>query len=342
MAIKWSWAFGTETPTTLEEMTWDFQSVGAGSVSTTQTYSYVGSPTRRSMAMDDPFVNNLFRVPTEAFSTQGWLSAAVYLDFNAGAGTNSNTILSITGGGTGRGIYIRSTNVSTNTYSLYVDNVFKENFTLLPNRWNYIGLLYDMSSSPWSGRVYVDGAPVTALHTDAQTAETTGGLFCGGTINGQHTYFAQIIAYDDTADSGETPYFVTRVDPMADVSVTGPNWSSTAADNHSALESPFSAASYVNDDPTTAGNDVIVSTTDLTTQLGTVPTTVAAVTVHTWATGSGVTGRAELSDDNATYTAGNTITPSVNATYTYATNVTQPSGGAWTSASNIFYKYEVI
>ena len=344
MAIKWSWAFGTETPTVLEEMTWDFQSVGAGAASTTQTYTYVGSPTRRSMAMDDPFLSNLFRAPTDAFSPQGWLSAAVYIDFNAGAGTNSNTILSITGGGTSRGIYIRSTNVSTNTYSLYVDNVFKENFTLLPNRWNYIGLLYDMSSNPWSGRVYVDGVAVTALHTDAQSAETTGGLFCGGTTNGQHTYFAQIIAYDDTADAGQDPYFVTRVDPMADTSTTpgGGAWTSTAADNHSALESPFSAASYVNNDPTVGGNDVIVSTTNLATQLGTVPSTVAAVTVHTWATGSGVTGRTELSDDNATYTAGNTITPSVNATYTYATNIAQPSGGAWTSASNIFYKYEVI
>ncbi len=341
MAIKWSWAFGTETPTVLEEMTWDFQNPGAAAVSTTQTYSYVGSPARRSMTIDDPFLGSLFRVPTEAFSPQGWLSAAVYLDFNAGAGTNNNTILSITGGGTGRGIYIKSTIVSTNTYSLYVDNNFKENFTLLPNRWNYIGLQYDMSTATWSGRVYVDNAPVTALQTDPQSAETTGGLFCGGTTNGQHTYFAQIIAYDDTADSGEAPYFVTRVDPMSDNANTG-TWTSTAADNHSALESPFNAASYVNNDPTAGGNDVVVSTTNLATQLGTAPTTVAAVTVHTWATGSGVTGRAELSDNNGTYTAGNTITPSVNPTYSYATNVAQPSGGAWGSASNIFYKYEVI
>lgn len=343
MAIKWSWAFGTETPTVLEEMTWDFQDKANAAVSTTQTYTYVGSPTRRSVAMDDIFFANLFRVPTEAWSAQGWLSAAMYIDDNAAPATNNNTILSIIGGGTSRGIYIRSTNVGTNTYSLYVDNNFKENFTLLPNRWNYIGLQYDMSTATWSGRVYVDGVPVTALHTDAQTAETTGGLFCGGTTNGQHTYVAQIIAYDDTADSGETPYFVTRVDPMADTSTTpGAGWTSTAADNHSALESPFNAASYVNNDPTAGGNDVIVSTTNLATQLGTVPTTVTAVTVHTWATGSGVTGRAELSDDNATYTVGNTITPSVGPTYSYATDVAQPSGGAWTSASNIFYKYEVI
>lgn len=341
MAIKWSWAFGTETPTVLEEMTWDFQTLAAGAVSTTQTYTYVGSPARRSMAMDDPFLSNLFRVPTEAWSAQGWLSAAVYIDLNAGAGTNSNTILSVVGGGTSRGIYIRSTNIGTNTFSLYVDNNFKENFTLLPNRWNYIGLQYDMSTGTWSGRVYVDGVAVTALHTDPQSAETTGGLFCGGTTNGQHTYFAQIIAYDDTADAGQTPYFVTRVDPMSDTGTTG-TWTTTSGDNHSALESPFNSATYVNNDPSTAGNDVVVSTTNLATQLGTVPTTVAAVTVHAWATGSGVTGRSELSDDNATYTAGNTITPSVNATYTYATDTSQPSGGSWTSASNIFYKYEVI
>mgnify|MGYP003133238903 CR=1 FL=1 len=346
MAIKWSWAFGTETPTVLEQMTWDFQNLSNGAESTTQTYTYVGSPARQSMSLDDIFFANLFRVPTEAWSPQGWLSAAIYIDLNAGAGTDSNTILSVLGGGSARAIYIRSTNIGTNTFSLFVDNTFKENFTLLPNRWNYIGLQYDMSTNPWSGRVYVDGVPVTALHTDSQSAETTGGLFCGGTTNGKHTYVAQIIAYDNTADAGETPYFVTRVDPMADTSTTpgGAAWTSTAADNHSALESPFNAASYVNNDPTAGGNDVIVSTTNLATQLGTSPTTVAAVTVHTWATGSGVTGRTELSDDNAAYTVGNTITPSVNPTYSYATDTTLPSspGTPWGSASNIFYKYEVI
>jgi len=340
MALKWSWAFGTETPTVLEEMGWDFQSLSVGAVSTTQTYTYVGSPARRSMAMDDAFLANLFRAPTQAWSAQGWVTAAVYYD--SATATSSNTILSVLGGGTNRSIYVRMNNAPTNTAALYVDNNFKESFTLLPDRWNYLALQYDMSTATWSGRVFVDGVAVTATHTDGQSAETTGGLFWGGTTNGQFTYHAQCIAYDDTADSGETPYFVTRVDPMADVSVTGVNWTSTAADNHSALESPFDSTSYVNDDPTTSGNDLIVSTTNLATQLGTTPTTVAAVTIHTWATGSGVNGRTELSDDNATYTAGNTITPSVNATYTYATDTTQPSGGSWTSASNIFYKYEVI
>ena len=80
------------------------------------------------------------------------------------------------GGGTNRGIYIQSTNAEL-IHLAYVDNNFKENFSLLPNRWNYIGLQYDMSTGTWSGRVYVDGVAVTALHTDSQSAETTGGLF---------------------------------------------------------------------------------------------------------------------------------------------------------------------
>lgn len=342
MAIKWSWAFGTETPTVLEEMGWDWQSTGAGAVSTTQTYSYVGSPTRRSMSQDDPSFAQLFRIPTQTFAPQGWVATAVYYD--SATAVSGRTILSVFGGASNRSIYIQLDNAGTNTAQLYVDNVPKQTFTLLGDRWNYIALQYDMSAISWSGKVYVDGVAVTSTHTDSRSAETSGGVFLGGITNGNFTYYAQVIAYDDTADSGETPYFVTRVDPMADTSTTpgGGAWTSTAADNHSALESPFNAASYVNNDPTVGGNDVIVSTTNLATQLGTVPTTVSSVTVHTWATGSGVTGRAELSDDNATYTAGNTITPSVNATYSYATNVAQPSGGAWTSASNIFYKYEVI
>ena len=338
MAIKWSWAFGTETPTVLEEMGWDWQNTGAGAVSTTETYTYVGSPARRSMSQDDPFLGELFRAPTQAWSPQGWLTTAVY--YQGGTGVSGRTIISVFGGVSGRSTYVRLNNAGSNTAALYVDNTFKEAFTLLPDRWNYVALQYDMSTTTWSGRVFVDGVAVTALHTDTSTAETTGGHFFGGITNGNFTYHAQAIVYDDTADSGEIPLFVTRVDPMADTSTVG-TWTSTAADNHSALESPFDSTSYVNNDPTTAGNDVRVETTNLSTQLGTSPTTVAAVTVHTWATGSGVDGFAAVSDNNTVYTAGNTITPSVNATYSYATDNSQPSGGPWTSASNIYYKYEV-
>ena len=339
MAIKWSWAFGTEITTVLESMGWDWQNTGAGAPSTTETYTYVGSPSRNSMSQDDPFFGELFRAPTQAFAPQGWVACAVYHD--ASTAVNDRNIVLVTGGGSGQSIYIRLTNAGTNTAALYVDNNFKESFTLLPDRWNYIALQYDMSGATWSGRAFVDGVAMTATHTDPRSAETTGGVYFGGVTNGKCTYYAQAIVYDNTADAGQTPYFVTRVNPMADTGTTGA-WTSTAADNHSALESPFNAASYVNNDPTAGGNDVVVSTTNLATQLGTAPTTVAAVTVHTWATGSGVTGRTELSDDNAAYTVGNTITPSVNPTYSYATDVAQPSGGAWTSASNIFYKYEVI
>ena len=340
MALTWSWAFGTETPTQLEEMGWDWQSLGAGAVSTTQTYTYVGSSPRRSMSQDDAFFAELFRIPTQTFAPQGWFAVAVYYD--SATAQSGKTIMSVLGGTSNRSIYIRLDNAGTNTAQLYVDNTPKQTFTLLGDRWNYIALQYDMSTATWSGRVYLDGVAVTNTHTDSQSAETTGGIFMGGITNGNFTYYAQIITYDNTADAGQTPYFVTRVDPMADTGTTG-TWTSTAADNHSALESPFNAASYVNNDPTAGGNDVVVSTTNLATQLGTAPTTVAAVTVHTWATGSGVTGRAELSDDNAAYTVGNTITPSVNATYSYATSETQPSSGTpWTSGNNIYYKYEVI
>lgn len=344
MAITWSWAFGAETTTQLEEMGWDWQNTGAGNPVTTTQYTYIGSPTRYSMSQNDQIFADLFRLPTQTFQPQGWVSFAFY--YNSTTATlNGRNLVSVTDGGSGNGVYIRLTNSATNTYGLYVDNVFKEAFTMLPDRWNYVGLQYDMSTSTWSGRVFLDGVAVTATHTDSRAIVSTGGVFFSGLTNGYDTFFAQVVLYDSPADAGETPYFVTRVDPMADVSVTGLNWTINggAPDNHSALESPFNTATNVNDDPTTSGNDVIVSTTNLATQLGTAPTTFGAVTIHTWATGSGVTGRTELSDDNTAYVAGNTITPSVNATYSYATSETQPSSGTpWTSGDNIFYKYEVI
>ena len=108
MAIKWSWAFGTETSTVLETMGWDWQSPAAGIVSTTETYTYVGSPARNSMSQDDPFFSELFRAPTQAFSPQGWVACAVYHD--SATAQSGRNIVSVTGGGAGTSIYIRLTN----------------------------------------------------------------------------------------------------------------------------------------------------------------------------------------------------------------------------------------
>ena len=83
------------------------------------------------MAMDDPFSVIYSEYQQRLFHPKGGYLAAVYIDLNAGAGTNSNAIMNVKGGGTNRGIYIQSTNIGTNTFSLYVDNNFKENFTLL-------------------------------------------------------------------------------------------------------------------------------------------------------------------------------------------------------------------
>ncbi len=222
MAVSWCWAFGQESSLILEtQMEWEFENTGtaSGQPSNTFTYTYVGSPPRFSWAQDDGFLASRFNLPVKSFVPAGWVTLAIYNDATY---ILNNRLVQVTGAVSNRGIYILIQNAAANTFSLFVDNIFKASFTMVNFNWHYVALQYNMSVNPWEGRVFVDGIAVTALFTDAQNAETQGIVVFQAISGGTRTnYFAQVAIYDSTADTAEVPRFVTRISPDTDSSDTG-------------------------------------------------------------------------------------------------------------------------
>ena len=71
MAIKWSWAFGPETPAELRSMGWGVEETYTVSSSQEYTYTYTGSPARHSLVMDDNYTD--VTVPVGCVAAEGWV-----------------------------------------------------------------------------------------------------------------------------------------------------------------------------------------------------------------------------------------------------------------------------
>ena len=341
-AVKWSWAFGQETGTQLnDDMGWQLTSNLANYVpSTTFTYSYAGSPTRQSLRVQS---GSDFVLPVSTFTPTGWLTMAAY---NDAVLWTQNTYMLLATGGNSRFIGIYMASSASSTFHLLVDNQFKEAFTVALNDWHYWALKYDMSTTTWSGRVYVDGVAVTALHTDNGFAQTVGTFKTEGFSSGATTYFAQFTVYDSLGDAGETPLFVTRISPDADSSVVGA-WTPTGgpATNHDATNSdPFNPATYTEETTPNSGDNVVTSFVgDLATQLGVSPTSVLGVTTHAYASGSAIDAFA-AAGANQTFTNGSQFTPDLaDSTYGYASAPINPdTASAWVGSDTVQTKFEIV
>ena len=345
MAVHWSWPWGQESSLELEtNMGFDFQSTSSsnGQPDSTTVYTYAGSPTRYSWAQDDAFFNNYFTLPTTAWTPSGWLCAPFYA---AGSLNGTAMILEIKGGASGRRTYVRHT--SGGNGQLYVDDVFKANFAgLTSNNWHFLAIQYDMSSNPWSGRVYLDGAAVTASFTDAQNAETAGSYVMHGFTNGTRaTFWGGVIVYNSTADSGEVPRFVTRVAPDADGSTTVGTWvPSTGSDDFAVTNTnPFNNSTFTQESSPSSSDQCVTEVTNMGTQLGIVPSSIDGITGHTYSSGTGITVNAGVGSGTA-YTAGANVVPdAADTTYGFGTAPTDPTGGgAWSSGTTVRFRYKVV
>lgn len=342
MALDWMWAFGAESALVLESMGWDFlaNTSAAAEPRTTQQYTYAGSPTRYSMALDQ---TNEFQLPVLPTSPVGWLACAVYHDVGFAPFANYY-MLRVTGVAGARRIGARS--LVSGALGLYVDSTFKETTPVInwQGEWHYVALKYDMSTTTYSGQIWVDGVAVTTDATDTATTAETEALFTfAGTAAGdRHHYVAQIAAWDDMADPGEVARFVTRLDVDADVSEVGTWTPSAGGTNFGVVGGTFDAATYTEEAVPSASDDVIVDlSADLATKLGVTPTAIDGVTAHTYSNGLGQTARAEVGDGAAT-TTGDTGAISSGTTPRYATAPTKPSGGAWAGTDAPEGKYFIV
>jgi hypothetical protein len=343
MAISWSWAFGNESGIFLENMGWVLESTSSarGQPDSTIVYSYAGSPTRYSWAQDANSGGDEISPPLTTFQPQGWITFAVYYDA-ASLNFFSNPIRIA---GSGSTIYLRHDGAGV--ISLFVRNTLKTTFNdpLLTNQWNYIAVKYDMTTTTLSAQVYFNGVEQTTLQTQTGGGVTTNGqiTLLGSTSGTRTTYFGQIIQYDDPADAGETPYFVTRCDPLSDRATSG-TWTSTGANNFSQLGSPFDPLSYVQNASPSTGDYVECRASPLSdaSQLNLSGVTVAAITTHDYTEGTGVSARCGIADAAATV-FGDPVTPTASTTsYCFATSDQQPSGGNWVTGSSVIVRHEIV
>ena len=345
MAVSWSWAWGLETAVDLQDyMGFAFASTLAANSApdSTTVYTYPASLTRYSMAQDEGWAANWFQLPTEAFVPAGWLAAPFFSDA-ASLATNAS-MMEVKGASTARTIYVRHTTAGGG--QLYVDNTWKENFVGLTSmNWHYLALKYDMSGATWSGQVYLNGVAVTALQTDASSAEI-GGIygFYGFTGGTRATYWGGIAIYNSTGDSGEVPRFVTRISPNADTGETGTWAPSVGATNIGVTANdPFDNTTFTQETSPSSADNVITQVDNFATQLGVVPPAIDGITGHTWSSGTSITVNASVGANVSFTTGANVVPDSADSTYGFGTAPIDPdTSAAWASGTTVLFKYTVV
>jgi hypothetical protein len=354
MAVQWHFAFhSSETPQILiDNAGFSFTTAGntEQDITGTDPYTYSGDPTSKgSLRLRG---NRIMTLPANAAAStgKGCIAAAIRLqELSTWQCSNPTRVLGVLSGAVNKYIYVSATS-GQQTLALYVDNVFKES-TPAYNwiDWKYVCLKYDMSTTTWSGRVYVDGVAATASQTDASTASTgvTLSIGSGGAPSNPGTsvnsmWIGQIATFDDNADSGETARYVTRVDPTVDGTNIGTWVPSTGVDDYAVVDSPLDGGSTNTAEASpTASDRVEVTPATLTTALGVTPSAVDSVCVHAFAKGSG-TARAVIGDGTSETNGSTSGLNASTSTYMHVAAETKPSSGSWSGSDTPEMIFEVV
>jgi hypothetical protein len=350
MAVKWSWVFGPETNTELDEMGWTLSDLNTSNItqSSTNVYTYPGSPPRNSINLKR--TRTVFP-PNGAYGAEGWACVAFYCsDFFDEWGENYHAI-KINSAVGGKSIKIFSDASSPNqTMILQVDDTFDPSGSIAVTQddWHYIALQYSMTGTTWAARWYLDGVPVGSLTTDVSAHATTDEqitLSIAGMSNTDSlfTWYGQMTSYDDWSDDGSKPLYVTRVSPDTDLGgFTSGSWNPVgAASNAQAVESPFGTSSYSNNSSISSGERLGVSAggASLASKLNIdVSSTIYGITNHAFVTGSGMSGAVGIGNASSPgiYHTGSSIYPDTSdITYGYSTS------GSFTASDSPVMIYEV-
>lgn len=312
MAMHWSWAFGNETEADLESIGFDlsffFEGVSAAwsaessAVDPLNAYTYSGSPTRYSLGVDTDDSSGSSEgtlvLPGAAYPGDGTAATAKGIVAFAYRATNTSVfqrgprLLDVQTTYSGNSCYIQ-TAASSGAISLYLDGAFKGTSTPVDvGNWNYIALVFDLTTTTFSGSLYVNGV---------LEASGTQGTFGAGGITlirmkttqygsgiGATSLFGQFITYDDPvadlADAVSPDNFVTRIVPNANGAGTVGTWTPTgAANNWQAVNPPIDNTTYAGIAAPSPGDRLEVDTangTTLANLLGINPSSIKGATVH--------------------------------------------------------------
>jgi hypothetical protein len=352
VALKWSWAFGAETPAQMIDMGWNLSTNAAHNATTSDPayqYTYTGSPTRYSLGVDPDQRSQGIDIPAPACQglNQGWVQLALKADASSGYENSFKPVIRVTSPGTSR--YIEINHFADGSLQLFMDGANKTATGPLDfSTWKVVALQWDMSADPWRARIWVDGVAATAEFTDPAPAAASGCQVAIGGVgpdtNAISYWIGQVIVWDSYADAGQNPYYVTRVEPTSDGTNIGTWTPSTGVDDFAVVDSPFDDTTYTEEASPSALDRVEVTTSSLGTATGVTPASVQGVTAHGFSEGQAITARTVLGDGGATEANGDTAAISATTTtYTYATSESAPSdASAWEATDTLDLIYEVV
>ena len=336
MALRWSWSFGAESYADLQTMGWTMaQNVAWWTQTTTNVYTYAGSPTRYGWEMlGDNYAYCQLPAAVTTTLSQGWIAVPA----KALSSYSGGLFIQVTSGPSNSRINISS----GGALSLYVNGVFKETSVAQDfSSWRYVALKFDHSGSSWSAQVHVDGSSVTSSYSETVSAQTSSTVIIQGALGSgglRGHCFSQVIVWDAATDSGQTPYYATRAEPTADGTNIGTWTPSTGAYDYAVVDSPFDTATYTQDASPSASDRCEVVTSTIATALGITPGTVAGVTAHTFSEGQAVTARAVVGPSSGAEANGSSTAISASTTtYAIATSTATFSG-----SDTIDVIYEVV
>jgi hypothetical protein len=345
MGVHWSWGFGNENGTALTAMGFTVDT-NTGYTGATQDYTFTYSgdiSNRYSLYMRGNGVN--FKTPAVAFVNKGWIAFAMLnSDGNCYDSYSPNPIQVTATAGSTNSIYLSFNNDCS--LDLVVGNVFKATGAVVNwnQTWNYVALKYDMSTTTWSGTVYINGAEYISAQTETDTVATAGYFGSSGLPHSTRSRLGQIIVWDDLADPGEEIRYVTRLTGSSDDSTfTSGSWSpSTGTDDYAVVGSPFDSSTYTEEATPSNGDCVTIRSLSISGSLGITPSVINGITLHGNSAGLAQTARVRIGSGTPTFTAGSTETIA-SSTYTFATATTQPEdGNPWAASSSVDLQYEVV
>jgi len=194
----------------------------------------------------------------------------------------------------------------------------------MTNEWNYWALRYTMSGTTWGATLFLNGVEILSGSETGKAAETGGKISFSGPGSGDRVnYYGQIICYDSLSEpSASAPFqYVTRINPTDDIATSGIWTPSVGSDDYAVLSSSFDSGTHTVNTGAFGGEFVTCQASiDIATQIGTSPGMISGITLHAWASGSGLNGKAALSNNDMQYEYGDVITPDINdPTYCFFT-----------------------
>jgi hypothetical protein len=348
MAYKWSWAFGPETSTELNDLAgWDIVNTAQFQPSQATIHTYTGDAADR-WAMQMDYASSGMLAPLGVGGGSGWVGFYFYFNDPANDFETRNLVEIIGPDLLSRTIDIRGT--AGNGFGIYMEGnlvASAASIGLAKDTWHHVAVKYQTIAGTWGAELFVNGVSV------ASGSRSSGNLleqtvthlrFNGLEDAGFYTMLSDIVTYDDINDPNPYGQLVTRAKTYFDQQDSG-SWTpgsdsiTEPGPQASNLSGSISTTPVVSEADPLTGEFVRISTEILGTTLGLSSFNSYGMTMHLYASGSSSTNIVpgiKTGSPNPPYTEGEAVVDGENS-YAWASTAST----SLASGSSIFLNAEI-